>query len=752
MKNWNGLRRAALATVAAGPLLIAADAASAQSRPTAPSVSEVVVTAEKREESLREIPQSVSVVGGQELERQQAFSFEQYAARVPGLTVTQSEPGRARLTLRGVNTGGVASTLGVYVDETPYGSSTGLVNAAVLTGDFDTFDVERIEVLRGPQGTLYGASSLGGVLKFVTRAPQLGEFSSRFQGGVSSVEHGGNGWSGAAVVNVPLGDKAALRISGFKRRLAGYLDEVGTAGSLRGSDVNRSDIEGGRASVLFKPTETFSIRATAILQDAKNGEPSTYDADARSTAPLYGGLTHTAFTPTRSQFKYRLYDLTADWDLGFATLTSATSYGRLDQNSHEDVTSVDLGGITFGGLFTALFSTPGVPLGGNEPVKIFQRKTTQEFRLASPKSDKLEWLVGAFFTRETGGIDQGFDAIRLSDQQPVAGLPLLGLASVSSKYTEQAGFGNLTWHVTPRFDLQLGGRYGENRQRAVETLDGILVGGSSRFTPVNSKESVFTYSVAPRYELSDNAAVYLRVAKGYRPGGPNLLPPGAPAGTPTSYDADTLVSYEGGVKADFLDRKVSLDAAVFYLDWDHIQLFTRINNVGLNANGGKAESKGIEFTATARPTEGLSLVASGAITHAVLTRDTPPTVGGLKGDRLPFVPRYSLNLSGTYDWTAWSDVDAFVGGSLALVGARDAGFDTGYRAAFGQRLRLDSYAQVDVQAGLRRRNLSIEAFVQNLGGQRGVLNVGAFGNLPNRALPVTPIRPRTIGLTLSAEF
>jgi outer membrane receptor protein involved in Fe transport len=753
MQIGQGLRRAALATVAAAPLLIGADAAFAQARASAPSVSEVVVTAEKREENLREVPQSISVVGAAELERQQAFNVQQYAALVPGLTVTQSEPGRARVTLRGVNTGSVASTLGVYVDETPYGSSTGLVNAAVLTGDFDTFDVERIEVLRGPQGTLYGASSLGGVLKFVTRAPQLGQFSARVRGGVSSVEGGDQGWNGSAVANVPLGDKAAVRVSAFKRKLPGYIDEVGTAGSMVGSNVNESEIEGGRASLLFQPVESFSVRATAILQDAKNGEPSTFDADPRSTAPLYGGLTHTAFTPTTSQFKYKLYNLTADWDLGFATLTSATSYGKLDQTSHEDVTSVSVGGgLTFGSLFTALFSTPGVPLGGNEPVRIYQRKTTQEFRLVSPSNDHLEWLLGAFYTKETGGIHQTFDAIRISDQQPITGLPLLGQADVDSKYEELAGFGNLTWHLTPRFELQLGGRYSQNKQRAEESLNGILVGGASQFTPVNSKESVFTYSVAPRYSLSDTASVYLRVAKGYRPGGPNLLPPGAPAGTPTSYDADTLVSFEGGLKADFFDRMVSLDAAVFYLDWDNIQLFTRINNVGLNANGGKAVSKGLEFTATARPTAGLTLVASGALTDAELTKDTPPTVGGLKGERLPFVPRYNLTLSGSYDWTAWSDVDAFVGGTLALVGGRDGGFDNAYRAAIGNRLHLDSYAQLDLQAGLRRGNLSAEVFVQNLANERGVVNTGAYGNLPNNALPVTSIRPRTIGLTLSADF
>src|SRR4029079_18867507 len=205
--------RIALLGSAAAFALTMASAANAQVQEQAPPQenqsatdqdnAEIVITAPKREEKILDIPQSVTVVGGDTLERQHAVTFSDYLSQVPGLSLEQAQPGQGRLVLRGVNTGGVSSTVAVYVDETPFGSSTGLVNGAALAGDFDTFDVARLEVLRGPQGTLYGASSMGGVLKFVTNAPQLGEFGARARAGVEFVDGGGTGYNFSGLVNVP---------------------------------------------------------------------------------------------------------------------------------------------------------------------------------------------------------------------------------------------------------------------------------------------------------------------------------------------------------------------------------------------------------------------------------------------------------------------------------------------------------------------------------------------------------------------
>ena len=223
-------------------LVMAAASATAQTVPTAdqatPTTAEptagiagedVVVTAQKRQQTLLDVPLSITAVSGAMLETQQATNFQDYLKLIPGLQLNQATPGFGRLIIRGVNTGGVASTVGVYVDETPFGSSSSLANGAILAGDFDTFDVARIEVLRGPQGTLYGASSLSGVLKFITNAPETDKFVGRARGGVETTEGGDVSYYGNAVVNLPLGDTLAFRASGTYRKNGGFIDTPGGA-------------------------------------------------------------------------------------------------------------------------------------------------------------------------------------------------------------------------------------------------------------------------------------------------------------------------------------------------------------------------------------------------------------------------------------------------------------------------------------------------------------------------------------------
>ena len=226
-------------------------------------IEEVIVTAQKRAEALIDVPQSVSVVGGDVLERQQAANFQDYLKLVPGLQLVQATPGVGRLVVRGINTGGVASTVAVYVDETPFGSSSGLVNGAILAGDFDTFDMQRIEVLRGPQGTLYGASSLGGVLKFATNPPQTESFEARMRVSAESVADGEMGYSGTGMVNVPLSETLAIRATGYYREQGGFIDSIGTAGSDVQEDINESESSGGRLSVLFAPSDAVSVQLSA---------------------------------------------------------------------------------------------------------------------------------------------------------------------------------------------------------------------------------------------------------------------------------------------------------------------------------------------------------------------------------------------------------------------------------------------------------------------------------------------------------
>lgn len=743
----------------------------------------IIITAQKREEKILDIPQSVTVVTGDTLERQGANTFEEYLNEIPGLSLEQSEPGVGRLVLRGVNTGGVSSTVSVYIDETPFGSSSGQVNGAILAGDFDTFDIARIEVLRGPQGTLYGASSLGGVLKFVTNTPQLGEFSGRVRTGLEAVNHGGIGYNVNGVVNVPLGASAAFRGSGFYRKNAGWVDGTGANANflgfpaVGGKDINDSKVWGGRGSLLFKPSEPLTIRLTAIAQQIKSGASSNVDVRQGSYKPIDGKYRQTLFFREPNKLEYRLYNAAVGYDFGFANLLSSTSFGKNNQTFRGDLTQ------PFGNLVNFLFGplNPGPPFPSpqltTDPIGLYQdqqtnvSKFTQEVRLASPSNDRFEWMVGGYYTREKGKIDQFIPGINLTTGQafndPILGV--LGVALLKSKYKELAGFTNATLHVTDRFDISAGARMSEIRQNTVQSSGGVLAGGGAPPAFGKSKESVFTYSLSPRFELNDHTAIYARVANSYRPGGPNIIPPTAGPDVPRAYDADTIVSYEVGLKTD-IGRRLSLDVAAYHLNWKDIQLFTVIDNFGLNANGGKAVSNGVEGTLTLRPVRGLRLSANGAYIDAHLTADTPGFVGGLKGDRLPYTPRISASLNGDYEWNLSGNTTAYVGSSVRMVGKQRDNFIAGqvvgvdpvtgdFIFAFTPQRRVPSYATVDLRAGVQFGRYSVDAFARNLTNSRGVNSLtfvtdqltGASG-LPNDAIRAALLQPRTIGITLGANF
>jgi len=706
------------------------------------SESEIIVTAQKREQLLIDVPQSVSVVSGDALENIQATSFADYLKLVPGLQLNQTTPGFGRLVIRGVNTGGVASTVAVYQDEMTFGSSSGLVNGAILAGDFDTFDIERIEVLRGPQGTIYGASSMGGVLKYVTKKPDTTAFEVRARGSVEATKGGDESFLGSAVVNVPLGDTLAFRASGFYRDFGGYIDSIGTAGSDVESNINSSKSYGGRASVLFKPSDGLSVQLSAYLQNLKTDASNNVDSDPATGRSLYGGLTQSQYVPEGTDVRYRVYSAVVDADLGFANLVSATSYSTLSQNFRGDLTT------QFGGLIEAIFGTPNDFFQG-QLTRV--RRLSQEVRLQSPESDSFEWLIGGYYTREKGVIDQNFNAVQPGTFTPVAGLPLLGVANLSSRYREIAGFANATLHLGERFDLTFGGRYSDNKQSALQVSDGALAGGPNTLPVARSSENVFTFSVAPSFEISEQATVYARVAKGFRPGGPNVLAPGAPADL-RSYASDSLISYEVGVKAETADRTFGIDIAAFHIDWKDIQVFGIVNNFGVNFNGGKAESNGLEFTTNFRPTKGLVVSLNGAYTDATLTDDTPAQVGGLSGDRLPYTPKYSIGANADYEWELGGETKAYVGASIRTLSKQPAGFDFAFRSANGRQRYLPSYDVVDLRAGVDFGRYSLELYAKNLFDSEGKTSLEVPGNIPLGAAGTAVIRPRTIGATLTAGF
>ncbi len=768
-----------------GPLARAADVAATSA--SASTLQEVVVTAQKREEKLHDVPMGVTAVTADQLQKQQLVSLEDLQSKVPGLSLTDVQPGQTRLTLRGQNVGGVGSTVTTYIDDTPFGSSNALANGFGFTGDFDTWDLERVEVLRGPQGTLYGAGSEGGLLKYVTNPPDPTKFAAAAQVGGEDVSHGETVGSGKGMINLPIGDKAAFRLSGYYAGLPGYIDDP----SLGQKDVNHAYRDGAHAALQVNFTDNVSLRLNAFGQDLHtDGSPGTdvvgatnltLTPPANQLQPQNGEFDQQRFITEPNTFKYRIYSAKLDWNVGWGSFTSITSYGTTDQNGRSDVSSVPLapgsglGTGTFGDVATSLLPlvAPPLPSGATSTAGLAEtastniKKWTQEFRLASAAGQTLEWQVGAFYTHESSALDQTLPVFYIPTlvYVPLPGAlggPNLENLALDATYREWAGFAQATYHFSPQFDLALGGRWSENKQSASQTTTGALLALQGQPSPQvvsgDSSDSDFTYSVAPRWHVSPDTMVYGRIATGYRPGGPNDLPPNAPASVPRHYQSDSTTNYEVGVRSDLLDKTFSLDIAAFLVDWKKIQLFQEIliagqPPFGVNTNGGTARSKGLESTFGWTPVTGLTLTLVGAYVDAYLTSDAPDA-GGLNGDQLPYVPKWSSSLDGAYTWRAFQQFDAFAGATWIYTGSRFNEFSTTPTAAGlvpSPRPELASYNAVNLRAGLDNGRWAFELYCKNVGDTRGIAYYFNSGT-PNYGGTVNYIQPRTIGALVTARF
>jgi iron complex outermembrane recepter protein len=745
-----------------------ADEASATST-SASTLQEVVVTAQKREEKLHDVPMGVTAVTADELQQQQLVSLEDLQSKVPGLSLTQLEPGRTRLTLRGQNVGGVGSTVTTYIDDTPFGSSNALANGYGFTGDFDTWDLQRVEVLRGPQGTLYGAGSEGGLLKYVTNAPDPSKFGAAAQVGGEDLAHGEAGGSGKGMINLPIGDRAAFRLSGYYEKTPGYIDDP----SLGLKDLNHGYRDGLRAALLVNFTDNLSIRLNAFGQDLHNaGSPDTDVVGAAGTGPTpppnqleptIGDFQQQRFIRESSDFKYRIYSGTLNWNIGWGTFTSITSYGTTEQNSLIDASSNPVApGVPAAGTYgdyATLFNQPLPPgataAGLAETADINIKKWTQEFRLASAANQTLEWQVGAFYTHEASTIAQTLPTFYIPSQE-YSTLPSFENVSLDALYREWAAFAEATYHFNPQWDLALGGRWSENKQSADQSATGLLLSSPPNPPTVTSGDSTdtdFTYSIAPRWHVTQDTMVYGRVATGYRPGGPNVLPPVVPPGIEPHYKADKTTNYELGTRTDLLDRRLSVDVAAFLVDWKDIQLFEFISPYGFNANGGTARSKGIEWTLGWTPVTGLAVTLTGAYVDAYLTSPAPAT-GGNEGDSLPFVPKWSTSLDGAYTWRALADYNAFVGATWSYIGSRFPDFSAtpgGAGLVPDVRPELPSYSTVNLRAGLDSGRWMFELYAKNIGDTRGI-NYYTNSATPDFGGAVTYSQPRTIGAQVTARF
>jgi outer membrane receptor protein involved in Fe transport len=683
-------------------------------------VEEVLVTAQKTLERVQDVPLSVSTVSGAALESAGATRLTDYAGSMPGFLVNTpyGNPGVVTLIVRGISTvSTMSTTVATYIDDVPVWSSSSYNSGGFIGVDLLPHDLDRIEVLKGPQGTLYGANSLGGLLKYVTKTADLHEASFRVGTDVSTVEHGVQaGYGARAAMSVPLiPGELAVRLSGKHQYFPGYIDNV--ARNQRA--YNSGTWDSGKLAVVWQPSDELSIRLGALYDYSKFDGQGTIAADTETQRPRYGFYKAQALWPQLNLSTTQLYSLNVNYDLGWGTLTSVTGYSEVLPEGEADASALYVPAFDMHVAFTHLTRID---------------KFTQEVRLASSVEQRFQWLVGTFYAHEKGlftTLGQVFDPVSL---QPATGELLLD-GSRRSRFEEAAVFANGTYEVTGRWDISAGIRATHNRQSAHEVSTGFMLGGATSPRYNSTEESPVTYSLSARYRMASDALVYARIATGYRPGGSNNNKLGVPA----TFGADTLVNYEIGLKGQWLDRRLLANLTAFYIDWQDVQIAqTTPSNVGYTGNGGSAVSQGVEWDVRYAFPLGLTIGANGSYSDGRLTQDAP-SIGGRHGDALPIIPRWAGNITADYSLNIAERYRTRVGARYGYIGRRNTEFP-----GAPANIAVAAYDVLDVSAGLSFDDWDVGLYIRNATDAKEFIANSIAG-------PVI-LQPRTIGLSLDKSF
>ena len=700
------------------------------------SEAEIIVSAQKRDERLQDVPVPVTAISANSLVESNQLKIQDYYASVPGLNLTTDARGNALLSIRGVTTGANVGnpTVGITVDDVPFGSSSTYGSVGGPVPDIDPSDLARVEVLRGPQGTLYGANALGGLFKYVTNAPDPTRLSAKVEAGASSVDNGGPGYDVHGMVNVPLGDTAAFRAVGYTNYYPGFIDNP----ARNASGVNASRFSGGRASFQWAPTADLTIRLNALYQDRQWDDYPNEDVNPGTLTPIYGNYKQVTVIGQPGNDRTQIYNATIHWDLGFAKLISATSYS----NNQWNIKAVD-----YTKQFGAFLNTlPGAPYGFDVSDVTTLNAITQEVRLSSSNNTPLEWQLGGYFANQNSTELQPYYPVDLATHTVLFGFPTnVGAFDIPVHYHEYAAFADLDYHFTQQLDAAVGGRYSKNIQTFHEVGTGLF--GAGIDIANQSSEHVFTYSADLRWHFGPQDMIYARVAKGFTPGGPNNEIPNAVV--QSSYHSSTTLNYELGLKSQFLDQRLTMDLSVFDIEWRNIQVVANIKNFLTTTNAGSARSEGFEWAFDYILVKGLSINWNGAYTFARLTEDAPESVGGLAGDRLPSVPLWQSSIGVQYQQRIAQGYSAFIGLNWRFTGDRFADF---VPATAAPRQRMPSYRILDLRAGVEAEGWSVALYAKNLA------NAIAFNYLspeinggqgPQSASLYTP---RTIGVSVTKDF
>jgi len=780
----------------------AATAASPAASAPANDIARVVITAQKRKEDIRDVPLSVSVLSGEQLQAAQITTVEDLTRNIPNISFsTQGGPGLGTLEIRGVSSQAGAATVSVYLDDVSL-TTRNLYSQG--TAELHFFDLQDVEVLRGPQGTLYGASSLGGTIKFISKQPDLKFFSASTTEGVSWTQGGGVNYEAEGVINVPVVKGAiALRLGVKHGHMSGYIDQVDqTTLKTIAKDINHEDYTVVRAALKADLGAGWSVTPALFTQQTNTG-----DIDA-TYAATQGGTTLGRFQTSKT-VREPGHDLlvvpsaTVTGDTGIGTFTGVLSGYKRRFNRVQDGTSINDPSFAVinpndpnpppANIANLITTLDGLSSMVNLSNSIDQ--TSLELRMTSKDYDPASgghftWIGGAYlqdaFTsvyddEPIPGVQAAFAAAGVDPNDPAqvdGGFP--GAFANDDSYNsvrhyhdkQESVFGELTFHASKALAFTAGLRQLHATQRFTRSALTQFYDGPTPATPgyagqapVDAKWNATTPSFKVNWQVAPDVSLYANASKGFRLGGANRPVPdtpivegnlqklGLPPGVPSAFQPDSLWSYELGSKMDLLDNTMSLNVAAYLLKWKNIQQDITLSDAGFDfeTNVGNATSYGMEAELKARVTQSLTLAAAAGFTHATFDADNPAfgTYDGdgkpniRKGDWVQGVPRATLSLGADYHWVVNDTVNAFVRGGGQWTGKSHGTVfrgDPDYDRA--------SYFTLNASAGLNWDKWEVTAFVKNLNNNHTALQHPDVQNVSE----VYYLRPRTIGVKANYEF
>jgi outer membrane receptor protein involved in Fe transport len=699
------------------------DESANQSNGNLRRLDEIIVTGTKfgREERLQDVPIPITAISTDELTQSNQLRLQDYYTQVPSLNVSQGVQSAQNVTLRGL-----PST--VLVDDMP-------VNGAVP--DIDPGILQRVEVLRGPQGTLYGASSLGGVVRYITQDPSPQSASGRLEAGLNGVHNGYDlGYTLRASGNLPITKELAVRAGAFYRQDPGYIDNP----ILNIQGINRDTAYGGQVVALWRPVDQFSMRVSALYQQIKGGLPDVDQYDFLTGTPL--GQLQQSYVKGVGPYDRRMgaYSVVMKGEVGPVSLTSVTGYNVSHVTDYTDAT------MGFGQATVAAYG----PSANAAVLKTVEDTSTvtQELRIAAVASQHFDILAGLYYMHTPGPLDLYLNAENATTGQTFAQYAHFG---IPGPLTEQAAYLTLTYHFTDTFDLEVGGRESHIKQQFNQTVGGqyaIDIGGTDpTIAPTTyAASNPFTYLITPRLRLSNDLMIYGRFASGFVPGGANA--PGQPGqDIPPEWGPEKTKNYEVGLKGDALDKLFSYDVSVYYIRFIGLvnEFYNSVTGQSYNTNAGTAKSQGVELNIAWQPLSGLKLASWVVFSDARLIEIPAGVITAPSqtvGAPLPDASRFSANFDVEKTFRLHNSLDGFIGAHVAYIGERMGPFAD-------PRVVSPAYARSDFRAGMMYDSWTANFYVNNFTDRRGIISADLQSFIPYSRYY---IMPRAVGLTVSRTF